>query len=419
VTGLSGFIRRHRAVLTVLAIGFLLRMAWFAHARPDPVSDYWVYYRMGENILDEGFIGVEGPSALLMPAHPVLLAGLMLVSRATWWLSLAMVVLSTAATLLVYLLARRLTGHEAVAVVASAVYALGPTHVLYAPVLGTEHLFVVLVLGALLVAFRVDEHAPGSAVGVGVLSGLALLTRGEMTFYVPIVLVLVWLGVGGAATVTKWRFVALFVGALTLVVAPWLIRNTVVIGPDVGLSTVSGMNFWFGHRPGGYGFTEDVPWPRGDEVTANRVGWELGIAHVRERPVSVLVSIREGTTRLFDAPEYALISSTQQAIPGEPLEWNRRHVRFAGTLGTILHSTAAVSLSLALVSLLTLPMWGRGLRLVVVGFLMVNWLGHAVLFFGHPRFRYTLDVLLTIPVAIALVALWNAPDRQASPVAKE
>ena len=404
---LSGLLRRHRALVVVVAIGFLLRLAWFLHAHPEPVSDFWAYHRIAENILDRGFMGVEGPSATDMPAHPLLLAGLMVVSRSTWWLSLAMVGLSTAATVLVYLLARRLTGHAVVALVAAALYAFGPTQVLYAPVLGSEHLFVLFVLGALLAALRVRGQTPWVAVGVGVLSGLALLTRGEMTFYVPIVLGLVWVSAQGASTVARWRMVALTAGALTLVVSPWLIRNAEVFGPEVGLSTVTGMNFWFGHRADGYGFTEDVPWPRDDEVAANRVGWELGLASIRQDPASVLVSIREGTQRLFSTPEYALIWSTQQAIPGKPMVPNVRHVRFAGIIETGLTAAAAFSLSMAFVSFLTWTMWGRSLRLVALGFLASSWLGHAVLFFGHPRFRYTLDVLFTILVAIALVALWE------------
>lgn len=404
---LQEFVARHRPLIAILVVGFVIRFIWLLYAHPDPVSDYWVYYRMGENILDEGFIGVDGPSALLLPAHPILLAGLMLVSRNVWWLSFAMVLLSTAACLLIYFLVRRLTGRELVALVATAISAVSPGFVVYSPVLGTEHLFVVLMLGTILVTLSLAEHTRGRAVAAGVLAGLAVMTRGEMVFYLPVLLGLIWFGLGIIDPMKRMRLIALFVGAMTLVVSPWLIRNSEVIDPAVGLSTVSGMNFWFAHHAGGYGFTEEVPWPKGDDVSANRIGWELGLAHVRDHPVSILESIREGTFRLFSWPEYALISSTQDAIPGKPLEWNTRYLPFENTIRTALLSSSALLLSLALASFLTWPMWGRGLRILIVGFILASWFGHAVLFFGHPRFRYSLDVLFTALAAITIVGLWE------------
>ena len=401
------FAWRHRMLGWILLVALALRVAWLIHAHPDPVSDYWVYRRMGENILDRGFIGVDGPSALLLPGYPLLLAGLMLVSRSVPWLSMVMVLLSTATCLMIYLVARRLTGREKVALVAAAACAIHPQFVLYAPVLGTEHLFVLLMLGTILVTLSLGPEMVTRSVAAGALAGLAMLTRGEMVFYVPVLWAVVWLGLGITDRIARMRLIALFLGAMTVVISPWLIRNSEVIDPGVGLSTVSGMNFWFGHRPGGYGFTEDVPWPRGSDVVAGEIGWELGFEHIRRDPVSILESIREGTERYFSWPEYSLISSTQELLPDDPFAWNRRYVPFENSVEIALQSVSSLWLSLAAVAFLTWPAWSASLRIVLAGFLAMGWFGHAVLFFGHPRFRYSLDILFAVLVSLTLVGLWE------------
>ncbi len=93
-TRLAGFVRS-RPVLTMLLVALVLRLAWMVNARPEPVSDYLAYRMAAFNLLDEGFFGVDGSSAVFLPGYPLFLAVLSLVSRSTVWLSLVMVVLST------------------------------------------------------------------------------------------------------------------------------------------------------------------------------------------------------------------------------------------------------------------------------------------------------------------------------------
>ena len=66
--------------------------------------------------------------------------------------------------------------------------------------------------------------------------------------------------------------IVLLLDSIVIVVAPWLARKAVVSQPGLKSSTASGMSFYFGHRPGGYGFTTDGPWPTEDDFTAGRLG---------------------------------------------------------------------------------------------------------------------------------------------------
>ncbi len=397
--------RANRSIVLVLIAGLVFRLAWLVLAQPEPVSDYQVYVRLAENLLNERFFGIDGPSALWLPGFPTFLAVLMLISRSVTWLSFMMVALSTAVSFLVYLLALRLTSREAVALTAAGVSAVSPTFVLYSPVLGTEHLFVLLFLGSLLITLSLRPDRLLASGAAGVITGLAILTRGEMVFYLPVLAAILWFGLGIRDRVARARLSAVFAVAMLLVVSPWIVRNAVVIQPGVNLSTVGGMNFYFGHRADGYGFTTDVPWPPGDDLAANRIGWEEGLAYIRERPFSVVESVRDGTYGMLGAPDYALYWSTQEAVPGAFLEWNPRYVPLQGVLGKIVVAGAAVLLTLAAAAYVTWRSWPRNLIIVAAGIPFLSWVGHTVLFFGHPRFRYTIETILVILVAVSLVAL--------------
>ncbi len=65
-------------------------------------------------------------------------------------------------------------------------------------------------------------------------------------------------------------------------------------------------------------------------------------------------------------------------------------------------------LALAAASALLWRMWPRLLRLAIPGVALATWLGHAVVFWAKPRFRYFLDFTMTILVALVLVTLWDA-----------
>lgn len=400
-------VRLHRGAVSVIVVGFGLRVAWMLYARPEPVSDYQVYFALAETLLDNGFFGLDASSALWLPGYPSFLAFAMLISREVLWLSFVNVVLSTLACLLVYMVTREVANGDGIPVVAAGVCALTPGLILYAPVLGTEQLFIVLFLIAVLLTMRIRGPSPWLGIGAGVVAGLAALTRGEMLFYLPVLLAFIWFTAGIDSISHRMRQCALLLAGVAIVVVPWAVRNAVVVDAGLSLSTVGGMNFFFGHRAGGYGFTTDVPWPLGDDIGANRIGWKEGLAYVRERPIALLESARDGTYAWLESPEYALIWSTSTPDEHEFLVWSHRYIRFEGLIRRVLIISSALSLSLAAAAFIAWRRWSVDLRILAAGVVSLNWLGHAVLFFGHPRFRYTVDTIATILVAITLVTLWK------------
>lgn len=211
------------------------------------LSDEREYIQIAQRLLGEGeFVDSNGFRSVRAPLFPFFLAGIFGVSGGSVALAhVAGCLLGVAGVLLVHALALRLWNNRRSALVAAALAAFHPSLVIYSTLLLTESLYIVLLLAALIMAHDL-EASPGGrrAVGLGVLAGLASLTRPVFLGYFPLLLALVaWRG-GSAAR----RWLALSILAWGLVIAPWTIRNVllhgelVIVGSGAGSSLLTGNN---------------------------------------------------------------------------------------------------------------------------------------------------------------------------------
>lgn len=170
-------------------------------------------------------------TAYRAPGFPVLLAvvhilgGHQLIDE-----RLAQVAVGVALVALIYVVGRQLFGPRT-ALIAGTLAALSPVLVLFDATLISEPLFTVVMLGALscALAARADRSV-WPAVAAGALTGLAALTRPEGLALIPAVALIAGTRRGGVA-------VAL---VAVLCVAPWTIRNAVVLHSFVPVSTETG-----------------------------------------------------------------------------------------------------------------------------------------------------------------------------------
>src|SRR5262245_41328438 len=201
------------------------------------------------------------------------------------------VLLGTLVCWLVYRLGRRCAG-ERVGLVAAVVVAVNPTYIFTTNLLASENLYVVWLVLGLLVAMRAtSENAPlagnparreqaggapghrdmsggaarrweqaGNAArwwelaGAGALFGVGALTR-AIGLLVPVVVAL-WLR-GRVAARRAWLTGAAWMLAGTaVVIAPWTLRNAVVVGSPALVCFGGGLNFYFGHNRDGIGYRD-------------------------------------------------------------------------------------------------------------------------------------------------------------------
>lgn len=179
-----------------------------------------------------------GPSAFRPPAYPLFLAGVYCLVHydSPAAARLFEVLLGTLAAGLVGVIARQLWGRR-IGRLAFGIAAVAPPMVVLSTALVSEALFVPVVLGALAAALRArrSEHPLRWSLLAGGLCGLAALTRTNGAILVLPLALAVW------SARPRWRWRALrapvvLVVAAVLAVAPWTIRNALVLHAFVPVS---------------------------------------------------------------------------------------------------------------------------------------------------------------------------------------
>lgn len=236
--------RRFRPWLIAIAvIGLALRVLYTFTLSPPlpPLSDDSFYY-YASNLIAQGhgyaqpylqlFHGQLVPTALHPPLWPALLAVISLFtapaegvgqfSGAAFELHRVVgCVCGAVVVVLVGLLGRRLGGWR-VGLVAAGLAAVYPHFIVLDGTLLSEPLYAALVGGLMVAAYAFRTRpTPGRALSLGILVGLAALTRQEGLLFVPVLLLpLAW-----RTGASRLLLSGMAVLGVALIIVPWTVRN--------------------------------------------------------------------------------------------------------------------------------------------------------------------------------------------------
>lgn len=232
---------------------FALLLAWGTAPYGDPNN----YFQLAQNLLAGEGLSLPRlgsidpiPTAMYPPALPFLLAAVGLVVPLN---ALTFAILNTVidciAGLLLARLAQLLDAPRA-AVPSALIYLLWPSIAFMSPLAYKEGLIVALLLGTV-VALLEQSRRPGFrwALLSGACGGALLLTQPGLLTLLPILFLAL------ARRFESWRrwwMVSLTAAAAALLaITPWWIRNALVFGEFVPLTSSSGLALWVGAQPGG------------------------------------------------------------------------------------------------------------------------------------------------------------------------
>jgi 4-amino-4-deoxy-L-arabinose transferase-like glycosyltransferase len=246
--------RRALAVALILLVALGLRVAQVERTSYQPINDAQSYLTLASQIAHTGDYstshlstagagGTRGPSAYFPPGFPYFLAAVDLIGGHTTPAGgsvkparISQAVLGTIVVALIALVALEAFG-ETVALIALAVAAVYPVFIALSAVLVAESLMTALILAAIWASLRAGRSPKpyGWIAGAGVLTGLATLT------HVNAIVMVVPLGLAAWRARRGPRAPALLLAVTVLVLAPWIIRDAVVLHRFIRVTDESGI----------------------------------------------------------------------------------------------------------------------------------------------------------------------------------
>ncbi len=394
-------------VLAALAVRLVFVFRWGASFNDLWNSDSYWYLLVGKDL-------VHMSEAAPIPSGPLYLvflgalANLMPLEAAVWAAEWIQALLGALTVGLVYLWGRRVWAHR-VGMAAGAAVALGPAFIIDTGKLLTEPLFMCLFMASLVYYTWRAEAAPGPGdmAVVGLLLGLAALTRGVVLAF-PAVLIVDLVLRHGWRRALRHTSVLLLVFVLTL--APWTLYN--VARWDHFVIAAEGFSSFF------FLGTQEAGWTGPTQVDASMEAEPVGpdaraVASIREDPLGWLA------LRVRNLGSALLQPHNTAHFPGESLktraaQWwaEDRSVSGLGALMRgeqfwpklilyLLHFTALVG---GLVGMMLARRRAAFLLYATVGyFLAVHMFLYAI-----PRYLFPVEPVWWLFAAFALVWVWDA-----------
>jgi 4-amino-4-deoxy-L-arabinose transferase-like glycosyltransferase len=402
---LFGLARRTALLLTTLITVFaVVAVAYtFTYGRgySKPGGDGKAYERSAVQLLQKGFYGYksEVPNAYMSPGYPLFLAAIYKATGHTWngrpRLALALIqILITCSTILaVFLIGRRLF-NDNVGLIAALMFVLYPPNLVATNLWLTEALTTAILAWYLYVAVICTETSSWKPwLFSGALMGLVALIRpGVLPIAIaPFAVVFFWGDRKGFV-----RNLALTVAALVLVMAPWGIRNQIVVHKTYLLSSHSGDPILAGVDPYYYQLGDKKYEFHGPSYetwattkppyTKSEYAKKIILANLKSDPLSTIWWFTMGkTVRMY--------SVNWLAENGSVSTWTTFVRMFIVVLGWV-----GVAFSVR----------ERRLRMLAIALVM----GTAALLSVSPEPRYAFSwvAFLTIPAAVVLLRVFGNSD---------
>jgi hypothetical protein len=401
-------------LLALLALGFGLRLALIlagvgqppARWEYDAIAAHWL---AGDGYVYEHLAGVSYHAYYSGLPYVALLALCRALTQSDLPMQLVQAALALVSAWSAAALARPLGGRRA-GHVAAALTLVAPGLLYYdiAQIhpLGLDTALTVLAVVALQRALagtgRVSVAAAGALLGLALLQHNSLLAFAVLT---PIVLC-IWkrARLGGALAL-----------GIVAVAGPWLLRNALVLGTPLLVST-TGEHFWIGNAPGSTG---GALFPSGEPVIATvppnvaaalatsderqqqRLFWRLSLAAVQDRPLA----FASGVLLKF-AGFWTLAPHVGQRYP-----------HWWTWIETAWFSALALAAAVG-----SARLWRRASArpslVIIMGVCLTVSAVHALLYF-ELRHRFVLEPLLAVLAATAWASLASAPKYRESAVGWE
>jgi 4-amino-4-deoxy-L-arabinose transferase-like glycosyltransferase len=294
-------VRPHTFAIVLLAFTARLLILWFVVERFPPK---WLYSRgielgtlaqslMAGQGLSSPFGGSTGPTALLAPGYPAVIALVFRIFGSfTFPAAIAVmtmqVLFSVGTVLLIMIVARRCFDSRT-ADLAGVFWAVS-LPLLWMPTIFWETcLSTLLLVGMIALALRCEQRPSRSLWALmGGYCGLAALVNPALLM--ALLALLGWAAWQTPKTLRYSPLLGLLV--LLLVFAPWPVRNARALGAFIPLRSTVGFELWMGNRAGATGFLDESLFPLFNRRELNLYVSKGEVAYMRDKSTQAKTYIR-------------------------------------------------------------------------------------------------------------------------------
>lgn len=357
----------------------------------------------------EGYSLYGHPTAFRAPGYPLFLAFFYTIFGHHFWINKVLLSLIGALSCVgLFFLVRLLLSNARIALIAGLIMAVFPLQLYYSGHFVSEPLAIFLNVLITIVMVK-SLSAPDAKTALklcflaGLLCGYSTLTRSANLIY-PVMLFGLLFALQGRSRecllgLTKGA--AIFILGMVLIMAPWAIRNKIVLGKPVLVATNGGSTFWGSNNAivadphsgswGGWITTNKLVGPnlvksRFSEVDLEKREWQEGITYLKNNPGQIPVLLLGKFLRLMNPV---------------PQSANRKYVLLIAASTIVFLPFFIFGIYVAIqqkvFNILFIPVWAHILVMLVV----------TAIFYGTERLKTPYQPFLMIYTAIGMNFLLN------------
>ncbi|RKX27695.1 MAG: hypothetical protein DRP45_00300 [Candidatus Zixiibacteriota bacterium] len=259
-------------VLLVLAVALTVRVVYLFQYSQLPdweilTVDNWYHYNWANSLADGNILG--DTTYFRAPLYAWCLGLAHALFGASLWVGrLFGMAVGLGSVLMTYVLGRKLLDHKT-GLTAALIHAVYPIAIYFESELLLDPLFTLLVQVTIYrFVVWLETKKRSDLFLCGLVCGLAAITRPTILVAVPLMIALI---VFRRGLPDHWRQLGALILGLTITVGPVTIRNMVVAGDPVLISSQAGINLFIGNNDGADGFSAAMPEPFGNNWNLRQV----------------------------------------------------------------------------------------------------------------------------------------------------